>query len=301
MVSKKHSAYDRNLLLQLIAITLSMLIAMTIFELLQQDVFPGISPWKSRFITILISTVAAVVAAYFALTKHRESEERYRKAIEHSNDGVIMVDNEGYLYVNHSFLNIFGYATKEEALGRTLMSNIHPDDRQQIMDVFRKRHEGESVPSRYEFRGIKKNGEIVFIEISATEITYNNKRISLGNIRDITERKQIEEEKLYSAKLESALEMAGTICHELNQPLQIITGYADLLLMESKKATRANKKLEAIKEQTLRMGTITKKLMGLQKYSTRDYVGATKIIDIGVKPNGNRNRAVVRRNNHAHE
>jgi len=103
-------------------------------------------------------------------------------------------------------------------------------------------------------------------------------------MRDITDRLKIEEEKVRNAKLESALEIAGTVCHELNQPLQIVSGCAEILMMGDVKNDQT-RKLSTIKEQTHRMGMITKKLMGFKEYSTREYVGKTRIVDIGGEPN----------------
>ena len=269
---------------QLTLISAFMLGGMTVYETLKQTVFPGITVWESHLFTILFSSVSATVAAYFVLTRRRESEERYRTAIESSNDGVVMVDDNGYLYVNQKFLDMFGYASKEEVMGQPLTINVHPDDRERVAEAFRKRRRGEHVPSRYEFRGARKDGKQIVIEVSAAKTTYDNRSISLAYMRDITDRKRVEEEKLYSAKLQSALEMAGTVCHELNQPLQIISGYSDLLIMGGDEKGRAAEKIEAIKEQAVRMGAITRKLMGFSRYSTREYIGKTRIVDIEGAP-----------------
>lgn len=81
-------------------------------------------------------------------------------------------------------------------------------------------------------------------------------------------------------KIQSILEMAGAICHELNQPLQVITGYADLLLMNISKNNSEHRKIKAIQEQIDRIGMITKKLMNITSYRTKDYIKGKKIFDI---------------------
>ena len=279
----KNDSPKTGLVLQLTAVALLMLVGMAIYECVKQVLFPGITMWESHIVTVVFSAVCATVAAYFVLKRHIESEERYRTAIEHSTDGVVMIHDEGYLYVNQRFLDMFGYGSSEEIIGSPLASTIHPDDRERVAEIYRKRQRDEAVPSRYEFKGIRKDGREVFVEISVAGITYNNEKVSLGYMRDVTDRKKIEEERLYSAKLESALEVAGTVCHELNQPLQIISGYSDLLIMGNAEGPSAAEKLETIKKQALRMGSITKRLMGFRQYTTREYVGTTKIIDINAK------------------
>ena len=287
MTSGNKNIRYKNIFLQLTLFTLAILAGMTLYELLRPVVFHNIVAWElDHIVAVFLGTACAMTIAYIVLARHRESEERYRLAIERSGDGVVMVRDKGYFYVNQRFLDIFEYDSRDEVLGKPLTINVHPDDKERVVNIFEKRQKGESVPGRYEFKGIKKNGESVFIEVSVAGIAYHKKPASLAYMRDITDRIRIEEQKLYSAKLESALEMAGAVCHELNQPLQIISGSVDILLRGEAKNGQV-KRLDTIKEQTFRMGTITKKLMGFKEYSTRDYVGKTKIFDLDEKNDRN--------------
>ncbi|OQX26425.1 MAG: hypothetical protein BWK80_10500 [Desulfobacteraceae bacterium IS3] len=88
-------------------------------------------------------------------------------------------------------------------------------------------------------------------------------------------RKLLEEEKL-----EGVLEMAGAICHELNQPMQSVMGFSQLLLDDIPEDHPKYEYIRIIKEQIDKMGKITKKLMRITRYETLDYIEDTKIIDI---------------------
>ncbi len=95
------------------------------------------------------------------------------------------------------------------------------------------------------------------------------------------ELKKAHEEHLQNEKLQGVIEMAGAICHELNQPLQAVSGYSELLLMDISDDNPLNGDLKKIKEQIARMGRITRKLMRITRYETKDYVfEGQKIIDI---------------------
>ncbi len=74
--------------------------------------------------------------------------------------------------------------------------------------------------------------------------------------------------------------MAGAICHELNQPMQAVSGYAELLAGGISENDPQNEDIKKIKAQIDRMGTITKKLMRITRYETKAYLEGSKIIDI---------------------
>jgi diguanylate cyclase (GGDEF)-like protein/PAS domain S-box-containing protein len=124
----------------------------------------------------------------------RESEERYRILVEHSNDGVALVEGDQHKYVNQKFLDIFGYDKPEDIIGKSPFITVHPDDREVVLEYNRKRQIGEPVPSKYEFRGIKRDGTTLFVEVSVARIIYSGKPVSLACLRDMTERKRLEEQ-----------------------------------------------------------------------------------------------------------
>jgi PAS domain S-box-containing protein len=221
MIPKRNSSDNKKISYQLIAIALFMLVGMTIYESLKQIIFHNITIWESHTITILFSTVCSIVIAYFVLTKHKESEERYRIAIEHSNDGVVIVGDDGYLYVNQRFLDIFGYASREEVLHEPLTMNVHPDDRERVAAIYRKRQNKEPASARYVFKGVKRSGEQVFIEVSAAEITYNAKSASLAYMRDVTERERSEEALLASqVQVSEAMDLSHIVYWEFDVGVQ---------------------------------------------------------------------------------
>lgn len=96
----------------------------------------------------------------------------------------------------------------------------------------------------------------------------------------IAELNRAESDRVETQRLQGVVEMAGAVCHELNQPIQTISGYAELMMMkadeENPLITYANK----IKQQVDRMGKITGRLMRVTAYRTKDHDSLTRIIDI---------------------
>jgi len=93
-------------------------------------------------------------------------------------------------------------------------------------------------------------------------------------------KKLIEDSLKEKERLQGVVEMAGAISHEINQPLQIISTYIDLLIHPENKNKNMEKSLEKILDQIGRIGKISRKLSKITKYKTRDYLKGVKIIDI---------------------
>jgi PAS domain S-box-containing protein len=163
-----------------------------------------------------------------------ESEERYRTAIEHSNDGVAIIRQGQHQYVNRRFVEMFGYDSSGEILGKPVTIVVDPEDQERVRSINLRRWKGEPVPSRYEFKGVTQDGRTIFIEVSATGIIYRNEPVSLVYLRDVTERKLAEEVLLRSHKELEQLNRVKTkavnhISHELKTPLAVIQGNIRLL------------------------------------------------------------------------
>jgi len=92
---------------------------------------------------------------------------------------------------------------------------------------------------------------------------------------------QLQNESSRRQRLQGVLEMAGAVCHELNQPLQVVSGYTEMLMTEVKEDDPIRESLEKILEGVEKMGNLTSKLMQITDYQTRGYLdGKLSIIDI---------------------
>jgi len=123
------------------------------------------------------------------------------------------------------------------------------------------------------------DGENLAVHKTVLPLQVDEKDLLLECFIDISEHKRAERERLKKEKLKGVVEMAGAVCHELNQPLQSISGFSELLMMEMEKDMPVYEKVSIIKNQVVRMGEITKKLMHITKYETKGYL-EDRIIDI---------------------
>jgi PAS domain S-box-containing protein len=102
---------------------------------------------------------------------------------------------------------------------------------------------------------------------------------SVAALSDLTDKNRAAQDRMQKEKLESVLETAGAVCHELNQPLQALSGYTELLAVKLGDH-EAGAYIEKLLAQIERMRDITDNLQGITRYETTDYAGNTRIIDI---------------------
>jgi signal transduction histidine kinase len=96
----------------------------------------------------------------------------------------------------------------------------------------------------------------------------------------IEELNQAEHERTEKQRLQGVVELAGAVCHELNQPIQTISGFAELIMMKASEDDPFITYIHKIKQQTDRMGKITGRLMRVTAYRTKPHDALTRIIDI---------------------
>jgi PAS domain S-box-containing protein len=127
--------------------------------------------------------------AQFAL---RESELKYATLVEDALIGVYIIQDGKIEFANEKFADIYGY-TKDELLGMDSLNLVHPDDRPLVKKLREKRLLKENVPAEYESKGLKKNGDIIWVMRSFSQITYKGRPAISGIVADISKRRRAEE------------------------------------------------------------------------------------------------------------
>ena len=154
--------------------------------------------------------VTGIVGISRDITERRRAEEAYRALVDHSIQGLLIIQDGGVVFANKAFADISGY-TVEEMLAMPpdqVQAFVHPEDRALVWGRHRDRLQGKRLPDRYEFRGIRKDGSLCWLELHASRIEYHGKPAVQAAYVDITERKRAEEERRVLARL--ATRLAGT-------------------------------------------------------------------------------------------
>ena len=146
----------------------------------------------------------------------RESEASYRIVTEGSLAGVYLIQDGKFRYVNPMLAQAFGY-TPEELIDRLGPADlVDPEDRDRIVGVIERRQAGEGVPSRSNFKGLCKDGSVIYAETLSRQVEYQGRPAVMGTLLDVTERRLAEE------ALKASEEKYRTIFNAVNDAIVVV-------------------------------------------------------------------------------
>lgn len=150
-----------------------------------------------------------------------DQAERYRKILNSTRDGIIALGPNGCIDgVNPAIERIFGYS-EQHLIGKSIsfLYEVTPT-RDRVTSFLTYIRNNPEKASSYEFRGRRANGSSLLCDVSVTPMELSNGIHYVAIVRDITERKRVEEMKE---------QFVATVSHELRTPLTSIAGSLGLL------------------------------------------------------------------------
>ena len=192
----------------------------------------------------------------------RESEQRFRAMTESAADAVVTADAQGAIVSwNRGARTIFGYEA-DEILGTPLRALF---------------------PARYQDRdpatmpyGLTKDEREIPIEVSVGTWETREGAFRTAIIRDVSERKELEEQVRQAQKMESVGRLAGGVAHDFNNLLMVIGGHVQLLALQLGRDHPLQEKVDTIQQATAHAGELTRQLLAF----SRKQVLEPKILDL---------------------
>jgi PAS domain S-box-containing protein len=226
--------------------------------------------YKIDFLNSVANVLAGIIKRNKAEQALADNERKYRLLAENASDVIWTADTSlNYTYISPAITSLLGY-TAEESMAMGLSKMFTPSSAELVNKVLLEELEKEKLPEKdlkrmrtLEVGLVHKNGQLVLGEATVSFIrNENNVAVGiLGVTRDITERKKIEN----SQRLAQLGKLVSDMAHEVNNPLMVISGRAQLSLMQGINNDSIEKNLKLIIEQCDRAKTIIDRLLMFSK------------------------------------
>ncbi len=194
-------------------------------------------PWNEK--PALVSVVHDITRRKTYEGKLRESEHRFRTLVEGAPDAIFVQAGGRFAFVNEKALDLFGAESPEQLLDTQVIDRMHPDYREAGAERMRMLNEEILPASSLEQVYLRLDGTPVDVDVSAVPVNHEGQRGAVVFVRDVSERKELERaqaeveaQMIQQQKMESIGTLAGGVAHEINNPINGIINYAQLILDE---------------------------------------------------------------------
>jgi two-component system, cell cycle sensor histidine kinase and response regulator CckA len=204
------------------------------------------------------------------ITRRKESEEALRlgeerfRAILHSVvDGVIVLDATGAVTLfNPAAERVFGLLTAQ-VLNRPFRELLSPEDWPKYDDYLT--HLGENPPKVIEVGAVRSSGGSLPIDLAVSEVVRGGVQMRIVIVRDISERKKLEDQYRQAQKMEAVGRLAGGIAHDFNNLMQAILGYSNLLDRRLAPGDPNHETVEHIQKSLAHASSLTSQLLAFSR------------------------------------
>jgi two-component system, cell cycle sensor histidine kinase and response regulator CckA len=209
----------------------------------------------------------------------RRSEARYRSLVQSAVYGIYRSSLEGRFFdVNPALIAMLGYDSAEEVLALDPKSDVFldPSEQERVMREFQRGTRLDNVEVRWK----RKDGSAITVRLSGRAVNSPEAAAEVLELiaEDITERRVLENQFRQAQKMEAVGRLAGGVAHDFNNLLMVISGYAEVLLEQTRKGNPLYPKIEAIHQAADRATTLTRQLLAF----SRKQLLELKVVDLNI-------------------
>ncbi|HET6406917.1 MAG TPA: response regulator [Chthoniobacteraceae bacterium] len=191
----------------------------------------------------------------------RESEDRYRQLIESARDAIFTLAPDRTIQAaNNAFTALSGWS-RDEWLHKDFTPLVHKDDLPLAQTIFERVLAGAKPPP-FELRIQASAGGYISLEFTVTPQVTDGKIVGIMGIgRDVSERKNLENQLRHAQKMESIGQLAGGVAHDFNNLLTVIQGHTDLVNASAGLPKAITESLHEISLASRRAAGLTRQLL----------------------------------------
>ena len=214
----------------------------------------------------------------------QKSLDRYFILFNQAPVGYLCVDENGMIQKSNQTLLTLLNMDLDTIIHKPVINFIAEEDRNQFFGRFKAFFQ-TPVTRHMELRLIKSNQDIIHTLLSVQPAEPIEKSPSLSReiliaVLDMSKQAEMEAEKKEKERLKVVVELAGAVCHEIRQPLQVLLGSTELLSMKLSENDTMLEDLQRIKHQSQRINMALTRLDNITRYETQPYAGKTRIINL---------------------
>jgi PAS domain S-box-containing protein len=200
--------------------------------------------------------------------RHR-LEAQITTIVESTVDGLITIDEDGtILMFSGPAERIFGYRA-EEVLGRSVSMLMPEPDKSahgSYIANYLRSGVAKIIGIGREVEGRRKDGTVFPMDLAVGELqTEEGRRGFIGTVRDISERKRLQDQLRQAQRMEAVGQLTGGIAHDFNNLLGVIIGNLDLGLEQSGADERLREHVQAAIDGALHGAELTKRLLAFSR------------------------------------
>jgi two-component system, cell cycle sensor histidine kinase and response regulator CckA len=188
-----------------------------------------------------------------------ESETRYRKVIEASFDGIDVTEGGVVREANRGFAEMFGY-DQDEVIGRSVLDFVADESVEAVQQRIT-----EEVEGTFELVGKRKDGTKILLEATARIHHISGRPVRLTALRDVTEKRLLEDQFRQAQKMEAVGRLAGGVAHDFNNLLTVIISCVELILMDTEQGSPLRENLEEIRKASQAAAGLTGQLLAFSR------------------------------------
>jgi two-component system cell cycle sensor histidine kinase/response regulator CckA len=224
--------------------------------------------WEARPWRKSDGSIGGLMMFTQVITESKKSEEtlsHLRSAVQASREAIFMTDSNGIItFVNPEFTRMYGHSS-EEVVGKCTPRILKSGETNDYSTFWQTLLQEQTL--HREMVNRTKDGRRITVEASVNAIRDDRGCLSgfLAIQRDVTDRKQLEQQFLQAQKMDALGRLAGGVAHDFNNLLGVISGYAELMLEDTDVTERAAQRITEIKKASNRAVEVTRQLLAFSR------------------------------------